>query len=728
MVDEIVTRQELIDAKRDARDLGKAVNEDTVVKPRWGGAYDSLPRISRLWLERFDLLASNAESMVQDWQDAINLITVEGGIPALAVSDNSNQSQQEINNIGGRKWFNRDGGFSVNERIILENGDVVKSTTTNNTNNPNEDMMGWVGEAKRILSIKDYGAKYDGSNDQQYVSIATSKSKRFYIDDGETNIATFVNSSCHIEGIGQPKVLVTPDSNPVAVQLLANSITENIDFISTNNNKEWQRSEIKSNSIVRNVGFYNFGHISAQPNAWGIYLENVNNISLYNPKFGRNSQADIAIVDNVKNLEVFNASNAEDDGVSFNIEPNTTGEISGINCYGGRFRKVTLLENSATTYTIKNVNFIGAYIKKLSYRGAGVNFVNCNIGEIEGDLFGYRTINGIANAKSEHAGKLSIDNASLKNNLVADENLVSVSSLDLNSAWEVYQTEALQQYERVVSNPLDGKYTTLNINKAGYCYATSRNFIDISGLSVLAFVARCRVNTVSSGLNVNIALIRLFDSSDNLLYTHIVYANRAPAGQNIGFRNDVAIIKIPDGVTKAKISLRTNVNTSIDVARIGLFPLQLNSGNGNFDNIISSFASPVVLPSAYVFPSLPTGTHGLMFKQDEQFIVSSDGTYKVLTSGSATVPAVFSLKYKRKLYASYASVSYTLSANEIRSIVRTVAGAKIGDTVLVAMNQTLGTSSKSWAEVTASDTVTIYHQNLTAAAVVVLTTINIIVE
>ena len=46
MVDEIVTKQELIDAKRDAQDLGKAVNEKVIVSPRYGEDFKSLPMIS----------------------------------------------------------------------------------------------------------------------------------------------------------------------------------------------------------------------------------------------------------------------------------------------------------------------------------------------------------------------------------------------------------------------------------------------------------------------------------------------------------------------------------------------------------------------------------------------------------------------------------------------------------------------------------------------------------
>lgn len=79
MVDEIITRQELINAKRDARDLGEAVNEVKIVSPRYGEDFKSLPMI------------------VGEFQDAINTIVIEDGVPALTVSDASGKTQQEIN-------------------------------------------------------------------------------------------------------------------------------------------------------------------------------------------------------------------------------------------------------------------------------------------------------------------------------------------------------------------------------------------------------------------------------------------------------------------------------------------------------------------------------------------------------------------------------------------------------------------------------------------------------
>lgn len=84
---DIVTRRELEDAKVDAKDLGKAVNEKVIVSPRYGGDFKSLP-----------LLSDEAQSSINGWDEAIRLITQEEGVPALAVSDSSGKTQQAINN------------------------------------------------------------------------------------------------------------------------------------------------------------------------------------------------------------------------------------------------------------------------------------------------------------------------------------------------------------------------------------------------------------------------------------------------------------------------------------------------------------------------------------------------------------------------------------------------------------------------------------------------------
>ena len=63
---------------------------------------------------------------------------------AVNVADASGETQQQVNYNGGSKWHSRVGGYLKNERVVLANGDIVKSTIDGNTNNPNVDMTGWV--------------------------------------------------------------------------------------------------------------------------------------------------------------------------------------------------------------------------------------------------------------------------------------------------------------------------------------------------------------------------------------------------------------------------------------------------------------------------------------------------------------------------------------------------------------------------------------------------------
>lgn len=62
---------------------------------------------------------------------------------AVNVADASGETQQQVNYNGGSKWHSRDSGYLENERVVLANGDIVKSTVDSNTNDPNSDMTGW---------------------------------------------------------------------------------------------------------------------------------------------------------------------------------------------------------------------------------------------------------------------------------------------------------------------------------------------------------------------------------------------------------------------------------------------------------------------------------------------------------------------------------------------------------------------------------------------------------
>lgn len=110
-----------------------------------------------------------------------------GGIPPARNDFNGvlNAYGQSIAHINKGLWFEYDaeyatkiGGYPINARLMLTNGDIVQNTVANNTNNPNVNMTGWsltkdkqivtwsgrTQESKNrdILSVIDYGGIGDG--------------------------------------------------------------------------------------------------------------------------------------------------------------------------------------------------------------------------------------------------------------------------------------------------------------------------------------------------------------------------------------------------------------------------------------------------------------------------------------------------------------------------------------------------------------------------------------
>jgi hypothetical protein len=66
-----------------------------------------------------------------------------GNTDAVKVID-GNQTQKEINLYGGKKYDMPVGGYPLNSIVLLNTGGLVRSTISNNTNNPNTLLTGWV--------------------------------------------------------------------------------------------------------------------------------------------------------------------------------------------------------------------------------------------------------------------------------------------------------------------------------------------------------------------------------------------------------------------------------------------------------------------------------------------------------------------------------------------------------------------------------------------------------
>jgi len=163
MYEEMITKKELIDAQVDARDLEKIINDAPEIQVQ--------TRLGR-YVWTLSTIEQRSFAKINEWQNAINTIVVNDGVPALAVSNANGKTQQEINDFGGAEWWNKPGGYELGATVKLENGDIVKSTVANNTINPNFDMTGWVNpsenqkKANAALGLAFYvemwGAKGDG--------------------------------------------------------------------------------------------------------------------------------------------------------------------------------------------------------------------------------------------------------------------------------------------------------------------------------------------------------------------------------------------------------------------------------------------------------------------------------------------------------------------------------------------------------------------------------------
>lgn len=441
----------------------------------------------------------------------------------------------------------------------------------------------------KVPSLKGYDAKYQiGVDDQPSLERALANNDYIFIENGETEIGTFRNTGKHIVGLGRPSVYVNPEITPVAVQLRENSITENIDFYSMSENKEWQRVEMSKNSKIKNCGIYGFRHNSSLPNSWGIFLNNTENVSIDYCRFADNTQSDIALVDDVKDVIIIQPSNTVNGGVHLNVEPNNSSGTKGLNIFGGKFRKISLLENSLISYASENLNFYSCNIDEIQYDGSGASFYSCKINRI---------INVPDNIGRIFAGELKIDNASLSENLISDPYLVDVALNDSSFYWKYYnESNVVGSMKKVIGDKVDGNYIRINESLNFNGNINSRNKIIINPTKTYVICARLRsINSHGDGLNHTMLRVSWYNSDGASIKVNPISTNRGPVKVDKGWRSDVAILTPPVGAVSLSISIlnSNSVNYITDISYIGLYQLELNTGCGNFNSVIAEISKPI---------------------------------------------------------------------------------------------------------------------------------------
>ena len=626
--------------------------------------------------------------------------------------------------------------YSSGERVVLNNGDIVKSTVDGNVNNPNVGMTGWVktnstsqifdesglsqqeiNNSEFIKSPQFFGAKGGSTNDQ--VTFTNLPTDYAYSLGKEYTAPVWRPSATKFIGNGTKVNLDSVNGDTtVCLQIKPNSNYSDIDFVNNPTAaKSWTYSTIGNNSVLTNTGFYNFDDDVTPKNSWGIYLENKENITLINPKFGGNGVSDIAILDNVKNITIINAKNTVNpDGVHIDIEPNSAGNIENINVIGGTYSAINVLENDFLSLGIKNLNIIGANIKLLELRGGQTKIIGGKVSKIKGNWANSLDYEGMQN---EYFCSLAVDNVNLSENLISDEYLNSLSIYDTNSFWSIYAPDGVSIQREFNRN---GTYISINKNKSGVHVLPQRNYQTIpSGASVICIAMSYSVD--NSDLTMyQLCYVDFYNDSDAQVgASYSLKGGRTANGTDYDWSNEVAIFDIPTGATKFKINVRCSLATStLKIRKIGAHVLSITDGIGNLNKVVGSYAQPN-LANSYKQDVVPTD---LSYGYNGILVETLDATYKYVGSGNT-----FTLKTigKKAIFATVPS-GFTVNAGATYDATYTIEGASVGQVVKVALNQTIGSSIQIWGEVTTENTVHLYVKNAGYSSFVLSGSFNIILD
>lgn len=249
---EMITKKKLMDANIDVDDLEKIVTgpPDIRVLTRLGRYVWTLATLERRSLAK-----------INEWQSAISAITADGGVPALAVSDASGKTQQEINDLGIPYWREKVDGYEVNSRVMLTDGSIVKSMVSGNITNPNIDMAGWeidvldtIPQYQYTLMGKAFSSN-DGVNDNAamwpHANIKYDETTDNFIilyntnagHDIVRNSVLFRTKPANADAFSNP-VIVASDKNNYSYKCQGSGIAANGDYVAIIAQFNWGGSYI----------------------------------------------------------------------------------------------------------------------------------------------------------------------------------------------------------------------------------------------------------------------------------------------------------------------------------------------------------------------------------------------------------------------------------------------------------------------------------------------------
>ena len=232
---------------------------------------------------------NNPNTNMTGWTFKPNRTTAE------YVLDASGETQQQVNYNGGAKWYSRVGGYQKNERVVLANGDIVKSTINGNVNNPNVNMTGWVySSLTPSNNLSDVANKATSRTNLDVYSkaetngiaatpsatettagkakIATTSIAQAGVND--TDIITPLKLKNTIFGFGQNRKVVAKVSGTTYTNTTGKPIGFEVIFKSTGNDYTIMSSNITVNSEIRQNSVIPAGDTNQRCSIFVIILPN----------------------------------------------------------------------------------------------------------------------------------------------------------------------------------------------------------------------------------------------------------------------------------------------------------------------------------------------------------------------------------------------------------------------------------------------------------------------
>lgn len=335
--------------------------------------------------------------------------------------------------------------------------------------------------------------------------------------------------------------------NPVLLGFKSNSYFENINFISTEEDLEWNRGNITGieNVTFNRCKFEGFRHDSSTPNSWGIYIENSKDITIRKCEFENNSQSDIAIVDGCDNIIL--DSNYGSNFV-VNIEPNgVIGKyVSNVKISNSNISKLYSLENSYTFESVKNANIECCTIENLIYRGGNLFF--------KGSI-----VKNIVDQNILYGGYVELDAMSLSHNLCESKIYDIGNSVSDGRSWYGSYSNTSNLLTRAITEA--GKGLLLN-DGAKQNYSSVETKVSINEGLYLIKINSQSFYSDDSVYIANHGKISFYNDTDSLLIEKNIVFNQGLQGETTIPKESHIFVNAPSNTSYCVIRLRNSSTNS----------------------------------------------------------------------------------------------------------------------------------------------------------------------